>query len=310
VIADEIELSLLNSVLGMHSSSGRWATYNTPMDGIRRASAHTIVFQAREGSPELNCCSVNSPRGLGMLSDWALMGDGDGLIVNYYGPSTMTIGGDASPGSPVTLTQLTDYPASGRIVLRVEPEQACTFALKLRIPTWSGESAAHVNGEPVPGVTAGQYLCLQRTWQAGDTVTLDLDMSPHCWAGEGECAGWTSIYCGPILLTFDHRYNLTLAQDRLPVVRQYDRGNLSADTLLDVPALDARAMAGRLVEWKEWLPPWLLFEVEAQDGQMVRLCDYASAGEAGTPYRSWLPVANGPQVLAFSRQNPLRSGRL
>ena len=82
VVADEIELSTLNSVLGMHSASGRWATYNTPMDGIRRASAHSIVFQAREGSPELNCCSVNSARGFGHVSDWAVMRDGEGLMVN------------------------------------------------------------------------------------------------------------------------------------------------------------------------------------------------------------------------------------
>ena len=51
VVADELELSTLNSVLGLHSRSGRWVTYNTPMDGTRLASAHDIVFQARAGSP-------------------------------------------------------------------------------------------------------------------------------------------------------------------------------------------------------------------------------------------------------------------
>ena len=54
VVADEIELSTLNSVTGLHSHTGRWVTYNTPMEGVRRASAHDIVFQAKEGSPELN----------------------------------------------------------------------------------------------------------------------------------------------------------------------------------------------------------------------------------------------------------------
>ena len=75
VVADELELSTLNSALGMHSPTGRWATYNTPMDGVRKASAHDIVFQSREGTPELNCCSVNSARGLGLLSEWAVMRD-------------------------------------------------------------------------------------------------------------------------------------------------------------------------------------------------------------------------------------------
>src|SRR5258705_511119 len=82
VVADELELSLLNSILGYHSPTCRWVTYNTPMDGDRKASAHDIVFQARAGSSELNCCSVNGPRGLGMLSDWALMAGRRGLMLN------------------------------------------------------------------------------------------------------------------------------------------------------------------------------------------------------------------------------------
>jgi DUF1680 family protein len=60
--ADELELAMLNGGLGAQHPSGRWWTYNTPMDGAREASAHTIVFQARAGTPELNCCSVNGPR--------------------------------------------------------------------------------------------------------------------------------------------------------------------------------------------------------------------------------------------------------
>ncbi len=110
VAADEAELSTLNSVLGMHSRTGRWATYNTPSDGMRFASAHHIVFQSRAGSPELNCCSVNSPRGLGLVSDWAVMRSADGLHVNYYGPSRFAVALDG--GGHCEIVQETDYPAS------------------------------------------------------------------------------------------------------------------------------------------------------------------------------------------------------
>jgi len=42
-----------------------------------------------------------------MISDWALMRDGDGLVLNWYGPSKIAARvGD----TPVTLTQETDYP--------------------------------------------------------------------------------------------------------------------------------------------------------------------------------------------------------
>lgn len=86
--ADELELTTFNGGVGAQHPSGRWWTYNTPMDGFREASAHTIVFQARAGTPELNCCSVNAPRALGMLSEWAVMADAAGLVVNYYGPGS------------------------------------------------------------------------------------------------------------------------------------------------------------------------------------------------------------------------------
>jgi hypothetical protein len=52
----------------------------------------------------------------------------------------------------------------------------------------------------------------------------------------------------------------------------------------------------------------LLLEFTAADGRPVRLCDFASAGMSGSPYRSWLEV-NGAASTEFSRSNPLRSGR-
>lgn len=304
IVADELELSTLNSVLGMHSSTGRWATYNTPMNGIRRASAHQIAFQAREGQPELNCCSVNSPRGFGMISDWALTRSADGLALNWYGPSSVKA--PVRPGLSVTLEQETNYPASGGVKIKVSPSKAAEFALKLRIPYWSAKTKVKLNGEAVKGVEAGTYLTLNRKWKRGDVIQLDLDMSLRFWVGERECKGKTSVYRGPILLTYDHRYNLDLAQKGKKKARDFDGWKPHADYMLKPPELDAKTMKGRLVEWADWLAPILLLAFKAPDGKTVHLCDYASAGETGTPYLSWLPVKNAPKA-AFSRENPLRS---
>ena len=79
IVADELELSTLNQVLGYQHRSGKWCTYNTPMDGVRvQQHEADIAFQIRPGSEEINCCSANAPRGFGMISDWALMTDGRG----------------------------------------------------------------------------------------------------------------------------------------------------------------------------------------------------------------------------------------
>ena len=314
VVADEIELSTLNAVLGMHSPTGRWATYNTPMNGIRRASAHSIVFQAREGSPELNCCSVNSPRGLGMISDWGVMRDAEGLVLNAYGP--LVIAAELANGIPVTLTQQADYPLSGQIAVRVDPSIEAAFALKLRIPTWSQKTSVSINGLPVSGVQAGSYLALERTWRSGDTIRLDLDMALHFWRGERECEGLTSVYRGPLLLAYDHRYNLDRAAGSRDEPRDYNEWSAQIDYGLNVPELDAQRMEKQTDTWEDWLPPLLLLEYEAMDGKPVRMCDFASAGVAGTPYVSWLPVWNTPEPDAlsgsegFSMQNPLRSAKM
>ena len=52
----------------------------------------------------------------------------------------------------------------------------------------------------------------------------------------------------------------------------------------------------------------MLIKYDASAGKL-RLCDHGSAGEGGTPYRSWLPVKNVGKA-PFSRNNSLRSDRL
>ena len=200
IVADELELATLNAVMGYQSRTGAWVTYNTPMDGVRQPSTEDIAFQKRPGSEEVNCCSANAPRGFGMLADWALLTDGRGLVLNWYGPSTMTasVGGVA-----VVLRQRTQYPRRGKVVLEVSPERPAAFPLRLRIPHWSGATHVAVGGKAVPGVTPGTYLAIERRWTPGDTVEIDLDMALRYWAGEGRCAGRAAIYRGPVLLAHE-----------------------------------------------------------------------------------------------------------
>ena len=197
IVADELELSTLNQVLGYQHPSGRFCTYNTPMDGMRRKSTEEIGFQIRPGTEEINCCSANAPRGFGLISEWALMSDGSGLIVNWYGPSKMTA---RVQDVAVTLKQDTKYPRTGKIVLHVSPERNLRFPLKLRIPHWSRSTTVLVNGERSAQIQPGSYLLLDREWKRDDTVQLNLDMSLHCWVGEKEAVGKASLYRGPLLL--------------------------------------------------------------------------------------------------------------
>ena len=138
-VADVLELSTLNGGLAAQHPSGRWWTYNTPMDGVREASAHGIVFQARAGTPELNCCSVNGPRVLGMLADWAVMRGETTVLVNAHFPGDVDIG-------LVRLHCETDYPRSGRVKWTMKPVGNGEFPIRFRIPGWSAKTVARAIG--------------------------------------------------------------------------------------------------------------------------------------------------------------------
>ena len=163
--------------------------------------------------------------------------------------------------------------------------------------------------KPVGEVRQGTYLALDRLWQTGDRVEVDLDYVLHFWAGERESAGRASVYRGPVLLALDHRYNLGLAEGQELAVREMDEWKPVVSALPYAPRLDASALELKTVEWSDWLPPQLLLRCAAADGRSVYLCDYASAGAAGTPYQTWLSVDRLPAPVPFSRENPLRSVR-
>ena len=169
-VADEMELSTWNACLGAQHATGEWWTYDTPMAGTRIPSYKAIAFQARPGAMELNCCSVNGPRGLGMLTEWAVMRDSQGLVVNFYGPGSFT--GKLPDETPITLKWETNYPCDGKIRLHVSPTQTRRFTLKLRIPAWSRQTRLTVNNKSLARkIVPGSYLTLTREWRPGDIIT-------------------------------------------------------------------------------------------------------------------------------------------
>ena len=279
-IADDLEQTTFNAMLGAQHPSGAWCTYNTSMAGSRHPSHHEIAFQARPDAPHLNCCSVNGPRGHGCISRWGVMRNDKGLVLNYYGPMTATA--HLADGTAVIIRQETDYPVGGRIEIFVEPAAAQRFALALRIPAWSGSTSVHLNGKAVRNVAPGTYLSLKRKWKKEDKITLQLDMGLRYDAGDREQIGKASLYRGPILLAWDNRF------------QKRDRS-----LLVDVSKLDQserRPMDDEIMSLAGEYPPWMVVDVPTTDGATIRLIDFASAGAStikGRPisaYETWLPA--------------------
>jgi hypothetical protein len=289
-VADELELATLNGALGAQHPSGRWWTYNTPMDGVREASAHAIVFQARAGTPELNCCSVNGPRALGMLGEWAVMGGHNGLVVNWLGPAEYAV--KLSDGTPVRLRCETDFPLSGHLQWTIWPAHAAGagprhFAIQFRIPAWAGKASAKLDGQPWRAVRPGAYFECEHDWKNGDTVELDFELPVRFVPGDREAAGKVSLYRGPILLAYDQRFN-DFDEAELPLVSLSRLG-------------EARVLSQPAGPREHVLAPWLLVELPGRGNRLLRLCDFASAGASGTRYRSWLAATNPPPPPPVTR---------
>lgn len=282
LVADELELSFLNGGLGAISPSGRWCTYNTPMDGYRFSSLRDIVFQSRPGSPELNCCSVNAPRILGLLSQWAVA-CGDGRIyINFYGNYDVAV---QLGRTDIRLMMRGDYLGEGRIASIITEDTECKVKLCFRIPNWSENTAVYVNKARIV-CRKGCYLEIERIWKKGDTVEIIFDMRPYYWSGEREKQGLASIYRGPILLAYDPAYN-TGTEDEL--------------------LFDAEQMELSLVKRQNGFLP-LLVRCRNIYGKEIILCDFRSAGFYGNCYQSWLRVKH-VEPAEFSEQNPMRSFR-
>lgn len=269
-IADAIENATWNAMLGSQHPSGRWWTYDTPMDGKRLASFHHLAdVHSACGSPELNCCAVNGPRSLGMLSEWAILGDDQqGLYMNYYGPGAIEV--NLNTTSKWIFRQQTRYPADPTVRIEVEPDSAQKTPVFLRIPAWSMKTKVSLNGNPVGDVRPGVYLKLDRKWKMKDCIDVELDFNLRLLRGDAYVNHNASLYRGPLLLAFDQKHN-SIEPDDMPTL---DFGKLE---------LNPAACSDRF-------QPLTLFKTTATDGTEIHLTDYATAGAHGTWSRSWLPV--------------------
>jgi len=188
------------------------------------------------------------------------------------------------------------------------------WTLRLRIPAWSANTRIQTNFKCVPAkAAAGSYLEIRRHCKKFDEVKLQFDFGLRAVAGANEAAGKVSIYRGPLLLAYDQAHN-TFDEDKIPAV------NLArlADSRVLLP-LPIRWGEGRgegnvgsgksLPQFALGPQPWIRVDLPTDNASTLRLVDFASAGTAGTRYRSWLPAINPPPPPALT-QHPRDGGRV
>lgn len=119
------------------------------------------------------CCACIGSAGIGIVPALQLCGYDGGVALNLF------IDGIASVRTPLgrelELITLTDYPRTSKVALRLNMEAPERFEFRIRDPYWSKTTAVSVNGK-ADGKKAGGYIEIEREWQSGDEIELELDM--------------------------------------------------------------------------------------------------------------------------------------
>jgi hypothetical protein len=152
------------------------------------------------------CCQHNVGQGWPYFAQhlW-LATQGNGLAAVLYAPCEVSA--KVGDGAEVRIVEKTDYPFDENVLLVLSSPRPVTFPLSLRIPGWCHGARLRINGkERKIDAAGGRYLIVERTWQDGDRVELELPMkiTLSVWEKVGNSV---SVNRGPLT------YSLKIGQD-------------------------------------------------------------------------------------------------
>jgi uncharacterized protein len=208
---DALERTLYNGYLSGVSLAGSRFFYQNPLvsDGRQERSAYFDVA----------CCPANLARLMEELPGLIYAQDDKQVYVNLF------IGSEANivvNGVKVRLTQTTDYPWSGDVTLRVDPERPVETSFVIRVPEWTRnptQSALYrfaqaapdapaltVGGKSVPLQPDAVTAIVDGKWRKGDVIALKFPMPVRRVLANDkvtENTGKAAIQRGPILYALE-----------------------------------------------------------------------------------------------------------
>jgi DUF1680 family protein len=176
--AELLERSLYNGFLSSVSLDGQRYFYVNPLQvrGPDPLRSRGVVER-----PEwfgCACCPPNVMRQIAMVGHYAATVDESGIQIHQY--VSADIEAELGAGRHVMLHVETDYPWDAKIKVTVEETDGKEWKLALRVPGWCERASLRANGQAVEEIaTGGTYGAIERAWQTGDVVELDMPMQPR-----------------------------------------------------------------------------------------------------------------------------------
>jgi len=183
---DVMERTLYNGLISGVSLDGKTFFYQNPLEATGNAGKD-------QRSPWFGvaCCPGNITRFMASVPGYVYGQKENAVWVNLYMGSSADIKLDN--GRTLKIVQETKYPWEGAVKMTITPDQASAAVVNVRIPGWARNepmpsdlyrfadvSAAtpilKVDGKSVPLTLDKGYVAINRTWQKGDVVELNLPM--------------------------------------------------------------------------------------------------------------------------------------
>lgn len=245
--ADIMERAIYNGALAGLSIDGTTFFYDNPLES--RGQHHRWKWHY------CPCCPPNISRLVASIGSYMYGVSDTGIAVHLYGESTAKL---AVAGAEVTLAQTTNYPWDGRIEIGLSMVAPTRFALSLRIPSWCGNASLAINGTPVADVANPErgYVTIERDWQDGDVLVLDLPMSVrslHANPNVRQDLGRMALMRGPLVYCLegaDNAENL----DAIVVPHDHDDGEVCGIVEMEgAVAFDLKAFRELPEDWGDTL---------------------------------------------------------
>ncbi len=189
---DWMERMVLNHMCAAQNVEDGRSRYFTPLSGVRtyHKGAH--------------CCEGNIRRFWARLPQQVFYTGEKTVAVNLFTPSERTT---SINGTELVLEQVTDYPKSGIVELRVDPKSPVPFSLELRIPRWAPTYSLELNGQPISGEKIQGGVRISKPWKPGDIVRLEFPMQWRWVKGHGYYDGRYALMRGPQLFCISKDWN-------------------------------------------------------------------------------------------------------
>jgi len=283
--ADVLERSLYNGFLSGVSLDGRRYFYVNPLQsrgGIERPEWYGCA-----------CCPPNVMRQIAVVGHYVATVDETGLQIHQY--ASARIEAELGTGRVVLGTE-TDYPWDGRVKVAVEETDGATWQLALRVPGWCEGASLQVNGQAIEAAAnGGTYAAVERAWQIGDVVELNLPMVPRLTAPNPRVdalRGGLAIERGPLvycLEQIDQEPNLNLLDVRIAPEAPL-HATRRDDLLGGVVAIEAPGAVADIGAWQDELyRPALMEDLPQREVTLTAVPYYAWANRGPGPMRVWIP---------------------